>query len=242
MAIQDQVSLHAVWTLSKAVNLAMKIDSQMARQSGRSQALKQTEKKRESTVVLSPQQKSQPRQFQGESSNTQAAKGMSFPPREKAVGGFSSNPYTKPILSKCFRCGQPGHRSNESPNRPPVNMVESAEGVLQEDSIGTEEDEFDDYEGGEFTEGDKGEFVNCIVQRVLLTPKHDEPTQRHNIFKTCCTINLKVCNLIIVSGSCENIVSRGLVAALQLKTKKHPNPYKISWIKKGAEMKVMDTC
>jgi len=33
-----------------------------------------------------------------------------------------------------------------------------------------------------------------------------------------------VCNLIIDSGSCENIVSQKLVVALQLKTKKHPSP------------------
>ncbi|XP_062162121.1 uncharacterized protein LOC133869181 [Alnus glutinosa] len=51
----------------------------------------------------------------------------------------------------------------------------------------------------------------------------------------------KVCNLIIDSGSCKNIVSKSLVATLQLKTEKHPNPYKISWIEKGAETKVSDT-
>jgi hypothetical protein len=51
-----------------------------------------------------------------------------------------------------------------------------------------------------------------------------------------------VCNLIVDSGSCENIVYRGLVAALQLKIEKHPSPYKISWIKKGVETKVTDIC
>jgi hypothetical protein len=241
MAIQDQVSLHTVWNLSEAVNLAMKIESQMARHSGQSQVFRQTEKMGESAVVPNPQQSSQPRRFQGESSNTQAAKGVSFPPREKGLGGSSNNPYAKPILGKCFRCGQQGHRSNECPNRHPVNMVDSAEGALPEDSVGIE-DKLGEYEGGEFTEGDNGYFGNCIIQRVLLTPRLDEPTQRHNIFKTRCTINQKVCNLIIDSGSCENIASQGLVTALQLKTETHPSPYKISWIKKGAETKVMDTC
>jgi hypothetical protein len=127
MAIQDQVSLHTVWTLSEAVNLAMKIESQMARRSGRSQAFRQIKKMGESAVVPNPQQSSQPRRFQGENSNTQAVKGVSFPPREKGVGESSSNPYAKPILGKCFRCGQPGHRSNECPNRNPINIVDSAE-------------------------------------------------------------------------------------------------------------------
>jgi hypothetical protein len=54
LAIQDQVSLHTVWTLSEAVNLAMKIESQMARHSGRSQAFRQSEKRGESTIVLNP--------------------------------------------------------------------------------------------------------------------------------------------------------------------------------------------
>jgi len=79
MAMQDQVSLHTVWTLSEAVNLAMKIESQMARHSGRSQAFRQTEKNGESTIIPNPQQSSQPWQFQGENCNTQAAKGVSFP-------------------------------------------------------------------------------------------------------------------------------------------------------------------
>ena len=35
-----------------------------------------------------------------------------------------SNPYAKPILGKCYRCNQPGHRSNECSNRKSVNLVE----------------------------------------------------------------------------------------------------------------------
>jgi hypothetical protein len=87
-------------------------------------------------------------------------------------------------------------------------MVDSAgeDGVPQEEFREVEEEDLREYTGGEFGEGDEGEFVNCIIQRVLFALKLEEPTQRHNIFKTRCTINQKVCNLIINSGSCENIV------------------------------------
>lgn len=121
-------------------------------------------------------------------------------------------------------------------------MVDSAEGVPQEEYGEADEDDLGEYTRGEFAEGDNREFVNCIVHRVLLAPKLKEPTQQHNIFKTCCTINEKVCNLIIDNGSWENIVSKRLVATLQLKTEKHLNPYKINWIKKGVKTTVTDTC
>jgi hypothetical protein len=52
----------------------------------------------------------------------------------------------------------------------------------------------------------------------------------------------KVCDVIIDSGSSENIISRTMVTKLGLKTEKHPSPYKIGWIKLGAETKVTETC
>ena len=48
--------------------------------------------------------------------------------------------------------------------------------------------------------------------------------------------------MIIDSGSSENVVSKALVKALYLKTKKHPSPYKIAWIKKGLEVQVLEVC
>lgn len=44
------------------------------------------------------------------------------------------------------------------------------------------------------------------------------------------------------SGSCENIVSYALVKALGLKTEPHPCPYKVGWIKKGPESKLIEIC
>ena len=48
--------------------------------------------------------------------------------------------------------------------------------------------------------------------------------------------------MIIDSGSSKNVVSKALVEALNLKTEKHPSPYKIAWIKKGLEVQVLEVC
>ncbi|KAJ0981298.1 hypothetical protein J5N97_009553 [Dioscorea zingiberensis] len=52
----------------------------------------------------------------------------------------------------------------------------------------------------------------------------------------------KVCKVIIDSGSCENVVSEDAVQKLQLKTKRHPKPYNLSWLSKGNEVKVDRRC
>ena len=84
--------------------------------------------------------------------------------------------------------------------------------------------------------------MTCIVQRLLLTLKKSDDSQRHKIFRTRCTIRNKVCNVIIDSGSNENFVSKALVEALNLKTKEHPSLYKIAWINKGMKVQVLEVC
>ncbi|XP_040994300.1 uncharacterized protein LOC121240841 [Juglans microcarpa x Juglans regia] len=112
---------------------------------------------------------------------------------------------------------------------------------MKDSEESTRENEEESEEESEFVEGDEGDLVNCVIQRLLLTPKHEDHTQRHVIFKARCTINHNVCNLIIDSGSCENIVSKALISTLKLHTEQYPKPYKISWIKKGVETKVPAT-
>ena len=49
-------------------------------------------------------------------------------------------------------------------------------------------------------------------------------------------------SMIIDGGSCENVISTTIVEKLGLKTVEHPQPYKLSWLKKGNEVKVSRRC
>jgi hypothetical protein len=48
--------------------------------------------------------------------------------------------------------------------------------------------------------------------------------------------------VLIDGGSGENVVSKEMVLKLGLKTKKHPGPYKIRWIKQGIKTLVTERC
>ena len=49
--------------------------------------------------------------------------------------------------------------------------------------------------------------VTLVLQKLLLAPKKEEESQRNKIFKTRCTVNGKVCDVIIDTDSSGNIVS-----------------------------------
>ncbi|KAK2366851.1 hypothetical protein QL285_080187 [Trifolium repens] len=66
----------------------------------------------------------------------------------------------------------------------------------------------------------------------------EEPCLRHNIFHPRCTTVEEVCDVIIDSGSCENLVSNYMVDKLELPTQNRPHLYKLQCIKKGSEVKV----
>ncbi|CAA3013218.1 zf-CCHC domain-containing [Olea europaea subsp. europaea] len=83
------------------------------------------------------------------------------------------NPYTKPAGFKCYRCGQPGHCSNECPARRSVNFVDAGEDGEEEQYVeeGAEVEEL--LDGAEIAEKQE-EFVNCVVQRVMCSTKVEE--------------------------------------------------------------------
>lgn len=75
--------------------------------------------------------------------------------------------------------------------------------------------------------GYEGERFTRILQRILLVPREPEQSQEHEIFRTRCTINTKVCNVIVNGGSSEYIVSKVMGKVMGLSTLKHPRPYKV---------------
>ena len=66
-----------------------------------------------------------------------------------------------------------------------------------------------------------------VLRRVLNSQKGAKDEQRENIFHTQCTVQGKVCSLIIDGGSCANVVSLSMIEKLGLQATAHPHPYNI---------------
>ncbi|KAE8700504.1 putative CCCH-type zinc finger family protein [Hibiscus syriacus] len=137
---------------------------------------------------------------------------------------------------RCFRCGEQGHMASDC--RKPASQ--KGKNLLIEENAEDETEEigepvYDDDETDDVLYGDGHKTL--VVRKSLLTPKGDSGDDwlRTNIFHTTCTVADKVCKMIIDSGSCENVVSEEVVQKLQLKTDRHPKPYKLSWLNKGSE-------
>lgn len=72
---------------------------------------------------------------------------------------------------------------------------------------------------------DEGDLL--VIRRALNSQKDFNDKQRKNIFHNRCTIQGKVCCLIIDSGSGSNVASTSLVEKLGLQTSVYPHLYNI---------------
>ena len=145
-----------------------------------------------------------------------------------------------------FKCGLPGHRSSDCrATGGKVNLT------LKDDEFdnGEETDNKDEDDDVEICHPEGGDYAtkeysahSFVIQRILLASKVTDSSQRHNLFKTRCIIFQKIFDVIIDNGSTENIVSRDIVQRLRLPTEKHPNPYKVGWIKSVGDIKVTERC
>ncbi|XP_020672881.1 uncharacterized protein LOC110092596 [Dendrobium catenatum] len=237
-AIQDKLELNSVWSLSQAVNFTLKAEMQLNRPARPMPSCRHfndfaTTDNREQVPNLSSSSKSISKTSTVTNPAPQAAENKAAN-RMKAPA--KDNPYSRPTTLKCSRCFQPGHKSNECLNRQQLQLLEGESELLNPSAEVEDEEEYEEIPG------DDGEPVVCVLQKLLFAPTQHNKSQRNAIFRTKCTIKGKVCDLLIDNGCTENIISRAVVNALQLKTTKNPNPYRISWVKKGMDIQVSDMC
>nr|XP_011470547.1 PREDICTED: uncharacterized protein LOC105353251 [Fragaria vesca subsp. vesca] len=144
---------------------------------------------------------------------------------------------------KCFKCSGLGHIASECPNRRVVNLVEEI-GETSDAKQGElmMSDGYHCYSDQEITWSDQGESL--VIRRIMNASKVEEHPdwRKHNIFHTKCTSNGKVCQVIIDSESCENIVAQEMVDKLNLQTERKPVSYKLQWFKKGSDVVVNKRC
>ncbi|KAK9950545.1 hypothetical protein M0R45_006031 [Rubus argutus] len=214
--IHDRVVLQPVYFLNDAVQLATKVEAQLERSNTRHPF---SGKGILPTPDQIPPGRVAPRidnlpTMASQDCESSKAKTSRF----SNAKGAAVNPYAPPPPIKCYRCSQPGHRSNQCPSRQ-VNLATHGE----ENTVLQDENDVEDET--EVTYEDEG--ISLVVRKLMYTPKQELNPQRHNIFQTRCTVNQRVCNLIIDGGSSENIVSKAMVDKLQLKTQPHPAPYTI---------------
>ena len=91
----------------------------------------------------------------------------------------------------------------------------------EEEEVVDEEEE--EELANEVTEADEGEML--VLWRALSLQRSEKDEQRENIFHSRCTVQGKVCSLIIDGGSCANVVSLSMIDKLNLQTSTHPHPY-----------------
>ncbi|GJS60109.1 transposon ty3-I gag-pol polyprotein [Tanacetum coccineum] len=81
-------------------------------------------------------------------------------------------------------------------------------------------------------------------RKVNLTLKEDEYDEEEENDKDSDgeEYDTDLCQPESDSGSTKNIISRDIVQCLKLPTEKHPNPYRIGWIKSVGEINVTERC
>uniref|UniRef100_A0A251TRQ2 RNA-directed DNA polymerase n=1 Tax=Helianthus annuus TaxID=4232 RepID=A0A251TRQ2_HELAN len=219
--IADIVQLQPYWTFNDVCRLSLKVEKQL-KAKNKSMPSKLSPTKAEASRI-----------------QTNSSPGTKLSPiKADFSGGPTSSSPTPSKMSRCFKCHGLGHFARECPNKHLVTFTEDSFPTYDTDNEEKRE------EGDEIVYPDKGESL--ITQRVLsttTTPLGDDTLWlRNNIFRTKCTSKGKVCTVIIDGGSCENMVATSMVDKLGLKLEPHPDPYQLTWLKKGNVVKVTHRC
>ncbi|XP_048627545.1 uncharacterized protein LOC125596439 [Brassica napus] len=108
----------------------------------------------------------------------------------------------------CYKCQGKGHYARDCPNKRVMVLKGDGEYESQDEAAAViSDEEVTDYP-------ETGELL--VTRRALSTLFDPETIQRENIFHTRCSVDHKVCSLIIDGGSCTNVASKYLVDKLGL--------------------------
>lgn len=154
LAIQDRVALQGAWTMTEAVNLALKVETQINRSSLRTSsnfrrpALDSSSIPRGSAAPINRNISNKDDQDTHSSTQGQGVAATSKPETQGRIQQTqqtktTSNAYFRPNLGKCFQCGQPGHLSNTcTKSRHTINLVDGH----RSDEVQPHEDVYEDAE------------------------------------------------------------------------------------------------
>nr|GEW02486.1 transposon Ty3-I Gag-Pol polyprotein [Tanacetum cinerariifolium] len=135
---------------------------------------------------------------------------------------------------RCFKCQGIGHLKRDCLNKQVLTLIDEADPLYDtEDEVETE-----------VVYPDQGELLvtHRLLNTAVLDQDDDTTWLRTNIFRTQCTAKGKICTVIIDGRSCENMVSTTMVEKLGLPIQNHPDPYQLTWLKKGNLFKVTHRC
>ncbi|XP_023873831.1 uncharacterized protein LOC111986436 [Quercus suber] len=213
LSIRDQVSLQTLYTLNEVVTLSKKIEYQHLRESSKfsncnSESSSSTANKGKQPM-FTPRSQLVVRENSGVNQSTVAVAG----PAAQSI--TNANPYARPTGNKCYRCGEPGHRSSTCPKRAAVNLVVAEEGEVE----GEQESEevyndvdsyaYDPNEVQEHEEGvPLGGSVENIASKSLVTKlglkieKHPSPYKIGWVKKGTETLVTQQCRVTFSMGKC----------------------------------------
>ncbi|XP_042047201.1 uncharacterized protein LOC121793062 [Salvia splendens] len=216
--IRNRIGIQHIKTLRDAKSFALKVEQMIHQNPFRNQ------QNSDRTRPTGQRAGDTPAQQNNEKKG--ATEGFKNTPAQQQQGGRPNpNPYSRPFMGKCYRCGGTGHTSNTCPERRTVNLAGK--------EIDEVEPEFCDPGGdSDMNDGDPdNDLLARVCRRVLTAPKvEDIQTQRHQLFRTRCTIKGKIFTILIDGGSMENIIGGKVARTLELQMEPHPNPYNLSRI------------
>nr|GEZ38621.1 hypothetical protein [Tanacetum cinerariifolium] len=131
--------------------------------------------------------------------------------------------------SHCYKCSGIGYYACDRPNLKTLAFIpDDADPIYDTDASPKLAEP-----GDEFVYRGEALVIQIVLNVDVSKSVDDNSWLRNNIFRTKCTSKGKVCDMIIDGGSCKNVVSTYMVEKLGMKTEDHPEPYQLTWLKKG---------